>query len=89
MAVTGFHRKHAMRVLRGGLAKRPSAPRPERRIYLLERLQAEYPGAYSDRLLRTLQRRVTIWRNEIAHAMVFGAMQSAPAESQLAAAARS
>lgn len=56
---------------------------------LLERLQAEYPGAYSDRLLRTLQRRVTIWRNEIAHAMVFGAMQSAPAESQLAAAARS
>src|SRR3954467_1741167 len=32
-AVTGFHRKHAMRVLRGGQAKRCSAPRPERRLY--------------------------------------------------------
>ena len=51
---------------------------------LLERLQAEYPGAYSDRLLRTLQRRLKIWRREIAHAMVLGAMQSGRAESQLA-----
>ncbi len=33
VAVTGFHRKHAMRVLRGGQAKRWSAPRPTRRIY--------------------------------------------------------
>src|SRR4051812_3773381 len=33
VAVTGFHRKHAMRVLRGGQAKRCSAPRPERRLY--------------------------------------------------------
>src|SRR4051812_37211593 len=31
VAVTGFHRKHAMRVLRGGQATRRSAPRPERR----------------------------------------------------------
>jgi hypothetical protein len=28
VAVTGFHRKHAMRVLRGGQADRRSAPRP-------------------------------------------------------------
>ena len=28
VAVTGFHRKHAMRVLRGGQASRRSAPRP-------------------------------------------------------------
>ena len=28
VAVTGFHRKHAMRVLRGGAANRRSAPRP-------------------------------------------------------------
>ena len=33
VAVTGFHRKHAMRVLRGGPANRRSAPRPERRVY--------------------------------------------------------
>src|SRR4051795_12596260 len=33
VAVTGFHRKHAMRVLRGGQATRRSAPRPERRLY--------------------------------------------------------
>src|SRR3954467_12658442 len=33
VAVTGFHRRHAMRVLRGGQANRRSAPRPERRLY--------------------------------------------------------
>src|SRR6185312_8658316 len=33
VAVTGFHRKHAMRVLCGGQASRRSAPRPERRLY--------------------------------------------------------
>jgi hypothetical protein len=33
VSVTGFHRKHAMRVLRGGRATRRSAPRPERRLY--------------------------------------------------------
>src|SRR3954447_697585 len=33
VAVTGFHRKHAMRVLRGEQANRRSAPRPERRVY--------------------------------------------------------
>jgi len=31
--VTGFHRKHAMRVLRGGRPDRRSGPRPERRVY--------------------------------------------------------
>src|SRR3982751_4736588 len=33
VAVTGFHRKHAMRVLRGGAANRRSRSRPERRVY--------------------------------------------------------
>src|SRR4051812_40808756 len=33
VAITGFHRKHAMRVLRGGQANWRSAPRPERRLY--------------------------------------------------------
>ena len=32
VAVTGFHRKHAMRVLRGEQATR-GAPRPARRLY--------------------------------------------------------
>jgi hypothetical protein len=39
---------------------------------LLERLQAEIPGTYPDKLLRTLQRRVKHWRREAAHRMVFG-----------------
>jgi hypothetical protein len=32
-AITGFHRKHAMRLLRAGQPKRRSGPRPGRRIY--------------------------------------------------------
>ena len=39
---------------------------------LLERLQAEVPGAYPEKLLRTLQRRVKQWRGEVARRMVFG-----------------
>jgi hypothetical protein len=45
---------------------------------LLERLQAEQPGIYPDGLLRTLQRRLKIWRSEIAHTMVFGTINSEP-----------
>src|SRR5919199_3818585 len=33
VAVTGFHRKHAMRLLRGGKPGRQRGPRPNRRIY--------------------------------------------------------
>ena len=40
---------------------------------LFERLQAEYPGAYPDGRLRTLQRRVKDWRREMTRRMVFGA----------------
>ena len=32
-AATGYHRKHAMRVLRAGVSNKRSAPRPSRRIY--------------------------------------------------------
>jgi hypothetical protein len=39
---------------------------------LLERLQSEYPDAYPDGLLRTLQRRVKVWRREAAQQLVFG-----------------
>lgn len=37
---------------------------------LLERLQTAYPGCYPDPLLRTLQRRLKIWRGEMARALV-------------------
>ena len=39
---------------------------------LLVRLQAAYPGRYRDALLRTVQRRLKVWRGEIASSLVFG-----------------
>ncbi len=48
---------------------------------LLARLEADYPGVYPDRLLRTLQRRLKEWRGEMAHAIVLGTMPSAAPES--------
>ena len=47
---------------------------------LLERLQDEQPGAYAIGLLRTLQRRLKIWRRDKAHEFVFGAT---PADVEL------
>lgn len=38
---------------------------------LLEKLQTERPGEYSDGLIRTVQRRLKIWRSEHARALVF------------------
>jgi hypothetical protein len=40
---------------------------------LLERLQAEQPGFYPVGLLRTLQRRLKVWRRDKAHEVVVGA----------------
>lgn len=39
---------------------------------LLDRIQAKYPGMYPDGLIRTVQRRVKIWRAATAHELVFG-----------------
>jgi hypothetical protein len=39
---------------------------------LLERLQAETSGVYPDGQLRTLQRRLKLWRQEMAEKLVFG-----------------
>ena len=39
---------------------------------LLERLQAEQSGSYPVGLLRTLQRRLKVWRRDKAHELVFG-----------------
>jgi hypothetical protein len=49
---------------------------------LLVRLQAAHPGRYPDGLLRTVQRRLKVWRGEIASALVFGASQR-PASAAL------
>ncbi|OBP73535.1 integrase [Mesorhizobium loti] len=45
---------------------------------LLSRLQAEYPGDYPDKLLRTLQRRLKVWRSEQADALLFGPLIKEP-----------
>jgi hypothetical protein len=52
---------------------------------LLERLQVEQPGTYPAGLLRTLQRRVKVWRRDKAHDLVFGATPAgvAPAPAPL------
>ncbi len=39
---------------------------------LLDRLQREHPGEYPDGLVRTVQRRLKIWRSALAHELVFG-----------------
>jgi len=52
---------------------------------LLARLQAEYPGVYPRKLLRTLQRRLKAWRSEQANALLFGSLQTAPLTPDVAA----
>ncbi|WP_299844127.1 hypothetical protein [uncultured Jannaschia sp.] len=39
---------------------------------LLCKLQAAHPGSYPDAVLRTVQRRLKIWRGDMARALVFG-----------------
>jgi len=39
---------------------------------LLQRLQAQYPDSYPDGQLRTLQRRLKIWRGEMAQEFILG-----------------
>ena len=48
---------------------------------LLDKLQVEYPGRFPDSLLRTVQRRLKIWRAEHAHRMVFGAIPTPELDS--------
>jgi hypothetical protein len=45
---------------------------------LLTRLQNHHPDAYPDALLRTVQRRLRIWRAEVARQLVFGPDDRAP-----------
>lgn len=46
---------------------------------LLERLQKAHPGEYPDNLLRTMQRRVKIWRRDKVHEVIFGSPSNADA----------
>ena len=48
---------------------------------LLDRLQAQRPGDYPDALLRTVQRRLKIWRSERAHELIFSAAAKSPTTS--------
>ena len=48
---------------------------------LLDKLQAVHPGEHPDALLRTVQRRLKIWRAEQAHQLVFGPMAQTPSIS--------
>lgn len=51
---------------------------------MLDRLQTEHPGHYPDGLVRTVQRRLKIWRAALAHALVFGRDQGAADGAALA-----
>lgn len=50
---------------------------------LLERLQIKYPGVYPDGLIRTVQRRMKIWRSTQANALVFGPFADAARQTQI------
>jgi hypothetical protein len=50
----------------------------------LERLQARYPGRYPDGLIRTVQRRMKIWRGARAHELVFGPFIDAESDGAVA-----
>lgn len=47
---------------------------------LLDKLQAEKPGNYSEGLLRTVQRRLKGWRSEQARALVFSGTSALASE---------
>lgn len=51
---------------------------------LLSRLKAEYPGDYPNKLLRTLQRRLKVWRSEQADALLFGPLNKEPPIPEIA-----
>ena len=44
-----------------------------------------HPGEYPDGLLRTVQRRMKVWRKEKATAMVFGEQDEMPTEESIPA----
>lgn len=63
--------------IRGWLDVEPSRNATE----LMERLHDEYPGEFSDRQIRTLQRRVKAWRADTARQLVFAGHGRRPVEA--------
>jgi len=51
---------------------------------LFVRLQAEQPGRFPDVQLRTLQRRVRIWRHVMARGLVFGGQNASEVSAEAA-----
>ena len=49
---------------------------------LLQRLQARYPGLYPDGQLRTLQRRLKVWRGQIARELILSTSAEANSAGQ-------
>jgi len=49
---------------------------------LFERLQAEHSGIYPEGQLRICQRRLKVWRREMAHQLVFGAERAVEPASE-------
>ena len=54
---------------------------------MLKRLQASGYGEFPDGQLRTLQRRVRVWRMRIVQQLVYGQPPAAPNQSENAGAA--
>ncbi len=67
---------YVLRVGVGTLALEDSVPELSD---IAERLQAEYPGEFSEANLRTLQRRVKAWRADAARRLVFAHHDCSPA----------
>jgi hypothetical protein len=51
---------------------------------LFERLQQTQPGSFPEGQLRTLQRRVKVWRHDLAQQMVHGVKAADEAAGQIA-----
>jgi hypothetical protein len=52
---------------------------------LLQRLSEKYPGQFSPKVLRTLQRRISEWRRTMARRLVFGGVEEQKAVEPVAA----
>jgi hypothetical protein len=67
--------------LLGWLEERPDIEAKE----MLKRLQASGYGDFRDGQLRTLQRRVRVWRMRIVQQLVYGSDEPAAQENRMAA----
>jgi hypothetical protein len=66
---------------KGDIGQQQQKP-PSTTMSLLQRLQARYPGLYPDGQLRTLQRRLKVWRGQIAHELILSTSPEANSAGQ-------